>query len=418
MTASQGNYYFKGAWAILALALVLRVIWGTLIPVVPVSDGTAYNILAHNLVDHGFYGWSADRLSAFWPPGTSALYAAIYSIFGFSFAPIVAVNTVLSTAIVALTISLGRICFDDTIALIAGALMAIWPSEVAFVTILASEVPFTFLVLVGAVIWFGGRQPKIARAIASGLAFGAASYFRPIAVLLPIIVWLTAISNWHKLREQWSLALLAVIITGIVIAPWCMRNSAVFGHPMFVTTSDGVNLWMGNNPDTAGFYMVPSDPAVAGLGEYEKNKVLKEQAEQYIETHPGAFVLRTIKKAVLLHAGETIAVHWNDGGIQQRFGERALFAAKVVTDGFWLMALLLGLIGVVIVVGERGLLLSLSNPVLLIWIYFTGVYAVIVVEDRYHIPSHPFIAIFAGVAISAALRRRRSKLVGPQLVET
>ena len=33
--------------------------------------------------------------------------------------------------------------------MVAGFLMAIWPSEVAYVTVLASEIPFTFFVLLG-----------------------------------------------------------------------------------------------------------------------------------------------------------------------------------------------------------------------------------------------------------------------------
>ena len=55
---------------------------------------------------------------------------------------------------------------------------------------------------------------------------------------------------------------------------------------------------------------------------------------------------------------------------------------------------------------------ALAHPVLLIWIYFTGVYSIFVVEDRYHFPCHPFIAMLAAVAIleaGGAVRRFLSK---------
>jgi hypothetical protein len=46
---------------------------------------------------------------------------------------------------------------------------------------------------------------------------------------------------------------------------------------------------------------------------------------------------------------------------------------------------------------------SLMHPIVLTWIYFTVVYAVTAVQDRYHFPSHPFIAMLAAMAIMAAV---------------
>ncbi len=412
MTSRSDFGYAKTASAILAVAVVLRTTWGMLIPVVPFSDGKAYDLLARNLVEYGVYGFSADQLSANWPPGISAVYAALYTAFGYSYAPIVALNIALSTAIVGLTIWLGRIYFDDTVALIAGALMAIWPSEIAYVTILASELPFTLLVLSGVAAWFSARLPMSVRAIVSGLAFGSASYFRPIALLLPIVLWLTAILNWQKLRMRLPMLLIAMIIISATIAPWCVRNSKIFGHIVLLTSSNGVNFWIGNNPDATGFFMTP--PARAGLNEYEQNALLEDRAKQYIIAQPLAFVLRTIKRAILLHARETIAATWNAEGIQQRLGEWALFPSKVLMQGFWLAALLLAVIGLTIMARERGIVPTLTHPVVLIWIYFTVVYAVMFVDDRFHFPSHPLISMLAAVAISAIVTHFRGKPIGIQ----
>src|SRR4029077_9631031 len=186
--------------------------------------------------------------------GTSAVYATLYSIFGYSFAPIVVFNVICSSGIVGLTMWLGRVFFDNATALMAGALMAIWPSEVTYVTILASELPFTLLVLVGIAVWFNTRWSKFARAIASGCLFGAATYFRSVALLLPIVLWLSAVTNWQKFSTQLPMALTALVIAIAINAPWTIRNTKAFGHVVLLTSSDGVNLWMGNNPDATGFY--------------------------------------------------------------------------------------------------------------------------------------------------------------------
>src|SRR5215471_6464619 len=124
MVKSDKNFLLIAA-AIVVLALALRAAWGAIIPVVPVSDSRAYDMLARALVQHNGYSWGRNQLTAYWPPGTSALYAAFYTVFGYDFKPIVVLNVLLSTGIVALTIALTAILFDRKTALVAGVLMAI-----------------------------------------------------------------------------------------------------------------------------------------------------------------------------------------------------------------------------------------------------------------------------------------------------
>jgi 4-amino-4-deoxy-L-arabinose transferase-like glycosyltransferase len=404
MTGSSSYKLNSAASVVLAIAFFLRLGWAILIPVVPVSDSTAYDIFAQTLAVHGVYGWAPDQPSAYWPVGTSAIYAALYAVFGHSYIPVVVLNVALSAGIVGLTMRLGRIFFDDATAILAGGLMAIWPSQVAYVTILASELPFTFLLLLGFATWFSPRLSNSVRAIVGGLAFGAASYFRPIALLLPVILWLSMIPSWQKLREQLPMLILAMIVLGVSITPWSVRNTRLFGHFVMMSTNGGANFWMGNNRFSDGFY-TPEPTLTTGLNEYEQDKVLGGEAMQYIIAEPVAFVLRTIKKAVLLQVGETIAIHWNEGGIKHHFGERALLPLKILTQGFWTGVLLLAFAGLIVMVRERGVTLTLMHPVVLTWIYFTAVHAITVVQDRYHFPYDPFISLLAAIAVLAAMRR-------------
>jgi hypothetical protein len=50
-------------------------------------------------------------------------------------------------------------------------------------------------------------------------------------------------------------------------------------------------------------------------------------------------------------------------------------------------------------------LAGLFHPVFGGWAYFTAVHAIIVAEDRYHMPATPFMTLLAGLAIAGALRR-------------
>ena len=286
----------KYVFLILVVAIALRMAWSIAIPVVPISDGDAYDILARMIAEHGVYGWAPDRPTAYWPVGTAAIYAAVYFFFGHNYTAIVVLNIIMSSAIVGLTIWLGRIFFNDTIALVAGGLMAIWPTEIGFVTILSSELPFTVFFLSGLLAWFNNRiAPWFIRAVVSGIAFGGAIYVRPAAMFLPFVAWLSAIPNWRKLRDTLPMLLATIVMIGVTIAPWSIRNTKLFGHFVGLSTNGGVSLWVGNNPNATGYYM---DPYYKGMmpasmeqwGEYERNKVFTQAALRYIVENPTSFV--------------------------------------------------------------------------------------------------------------------------------
>ena len=101
-------------WAVLLLALVLRLAWAALVPVQPVSDPQAYHILAVHLVEYGVYGFAPDEPSAYWAVGPAALYAGAYLVFGIGGLAVVAVNLVSGLLAVWAVDRVGRGWFGDT----------------------------------------------------------------------------------------------------------------------------------------------------------------------------------------------------------------------------------------------------------------------------------------------------------------
>jgi len=115
--------------------------------------------------------------------------------------------------------------FDEPTSLVAGELIAIWPSQICYVTILASKLPLIVLFLSGLLARFNPRFSTHVRAALSGLAFGAATYFRPVSIFLPIILWLSTLMRWKTFRSQFPMAVIATSVIGIVIAPWSVRST-------------------------------------------------------------------------------------------------------------------------------------------------------------------------------------------------
>ena len=159
--------------------------------------------------------------SAYWPVGTSAIYSVFYFLWGHTFTPIVIFNIVLSTGVVALTMWLGNAFFDHTIGIVAGAVMAVWPSQIGFVTILASELLFTFFVLLGFAVWFYPRLSNLYRALRMwiGIWCGLICASRSAAVAFRTL----AISNAPQLAKL----LAAIARIGPHHCRYCSSGGAV-----------------------------------------------------------------------------------------------------------------------------------------------------------------------------------------------
>lgn len=383
---------------VLALAFGLRLLWALLCPVVPLDDAFAYDTFAQNLANGDGYGWRPGEPSLFWAPGTSFVLAAFYSVFGHHYGPVVAFQVLLGVGSVYLVMALAVELYDGMVALYAGLFLACWPAQIQFTSLLQSELLFEVLFLAAFLSYLRWSRP-VPQILVTGLLLALAAYVRPLAMLAPFLfVFLR-----EGPRLDWRggavrlLGLLLVLYVGLV--PWALRNREVSGEWVWVSANSGANLWMGNNPESSGEYMhLP--PLVHGLSEVERDRRLGQIAKEYILAEPVAFVGRTLRKLVKLHDRETIGVVWNAEGLRARLGEGSLGPLKLLSTAYWWVALALALWG--LIGRARALRLRVVfEPPLLFWAYFAAVHAVVVVMDRYHFPSVPFIAILAAQAIRA-----------------
>lgn len=404
---SRQRLHFVGT--ILALALLLRVAWGTVVPVEPVSDSLAYDTFARNIALHGVYGWDPNSPTAYWPPGTSAAYATLYALFGITYWPLVMLHVVASLISVALSMALAGRWLGSQAALGTGALLAVWPWHIQFTTILASEQLFTAMLLAGIASWEFFRDRLWLRILLAGLLIAAACYVRPTALLIPVV--LLGLDIVHPRTEAKALIRSTIGVLGVLvviaalIAPWTARNTSLFGQVVLISTNGGANLWMGNNPKSDGTYMPP--PHFEGLSQAQINDRLKDEALAYIHAEPITFVKRTAIKSVRLHDRETIGVGWNERGLSRRFGKWVITPLKLLSTGYWYVALACSALGWVLFVRRKGLWCGLTTPPVVLWGYFAVVHAVIVIQDRYHFQSTPFVAMLASVGIVWTIRPLR-----------
>ncbi|MEM9882648.1 MAG: glycosyltransferase family 39 protein [Planctomycetota bacterium] len=420
-------------WRILVLAVVVRVAWAVLVPVVPVSDPGAYDTMARNLA--AGHGYSLEPFredanpddftpTAYWAVGAPAVYAAGFAVFGDTYAPVVAVNLIANVATIAFVMLLAARWLTPRHATAAGLCLALWPGQIGFTTLLASELLFAFGLLAAVYAWHrleAGRG--FVRVPVVGVLLGLTCLVRPTALLVPVLLVIVAVAqNKEGLRGVIKPTLhagLAAVVMIAVVLPWSFRNQRALGEFVLVSANSGANFWMGNHPGTDGVYAV-LPPETAAMSEVRRDAYLKDLALDYIKQDPAAFVQRTLIKAVKLHDRETIGVVWNAGGLEQRFGGDGFVGPlKLASTAYWWVMLGSGLGGMLLLWVRggtvRGFFVMLFHPAVVYWGYFLTVHAIVVVQDRYHWPSVPFIAMLAAlpiVAVCDLVRTRKAQAMG------
>lgn len=391
--------------AVIAIGMLARIIWGLLVPVEPVSDPAAYDVLARTLSEHGVYGWKPTEPTAFWAVGTSALVAATYLAGVNGYGGVVALNLVTALMSMVLVWRLGEIWFDRLTALCATAIYALWPNLIFFTSIISSELFFIALALLGLWFWERREGSPYVNYILCGLTWGLACYVRPVILLLPLVLVIATLPRGALALRRASLkAIVATILILATVSPWTYRNMQVLGEPVLVSSNFGVNLWMGNNPDTSGRYMYPPKWAES-LTEIERDEALGRIAKDYIRDDIPGFLVRTVRKALIVHSGETIGVAWNRAAIERGIGGTGETILKIIASGFWFAVLAAALGGIVLLACQQSIVAAVLHPAVLAWAYFVAIPAVIVGDHRYHMPATPFIAILGAALIAFLLRR-------------
>jgi hypothetical protein len=386
---------------IIAIALALRLIWAACVSVDPVSDGVLYDAFARSIVAGHGYAFADGTATEYWPVGTSAVYALLYSIFGTRPWVVPVFQALLGTCIVGLTWNIARRALGLRMAALAAWLTAIWPLLIEFTTILASELLFIALVLASINIWMSRRLPFALRMISWGACLAAATYVRPTALLMLFIFLILQLAFDRDWRRFLLGGFLAVLTASLLFAPWTYRSIVLFDKFVVVSANGGVNLWMGNNPDSTGGYMDLPEKRFAN--EVDRDQYYGREAVHFILSHPLSYAKLSLKRLIATYDRETIGVVWNEKGLSSKYPAWLLLALKGLSSAYWWAMLILGLIGLVAIVHRR--LAGQLWPALACFSYFSIFPVLTVSMDRYHVPIDPLLAIFAAYGVLFLLKR-------------
>lgn len=237
----------RAEWALLALALVLRVWLVASATWLPMSDARDYHQLARSLASGEGYvqTYEGERpeyrgltFRAFRMPGYPALLAGLYRTFGWDPRVGYAANVVFELATQVLLLALGRQLLSPAASLAAQALFA---THVTWTASLMTESLFTFLFAALALMVVRATVvASVAGAAGFGLLLAGALFVRPIAVaVLPVA--LARALRARPARRAALLALLLVAPAALGVAAWATRNYRQLGTTVPLTTNLGAH---------------------------------------------------------------------------------------------------------------------------------------------------------------------------------
>lgn len=294
----------RPAVQVFLLSLALRLTWVGFAHVTPVSDFRGYDSLAVRWLMTGGFGspgWLAYRT-----PGYPGFLAGVYFIFGHHWGAAAFVQAILGGVSSALVVGLAGRIVSPRASLIAGLLHALSPTSLAYVPVLASENLAVPLLLLGLLLLVSGRR-RMLLAAASGAVFGLLILVRPAAVaFLPAWVLLAAYDpRSRRLRILPAAAGLVACLA--VLSPWLVRNHRVGLGAFTLSTSGGVNAWMGNheNAQHGGYSLErPSWVEQGDRTERERDRAYWQEAIGWARAHPRQYLALCVTRAARLLGAE------------------------------------------------------------------------------------------------------------------
>jgi 4-amino-4-deoxy-L-arabinose transferase-like glycosyltransferase len=219
----------------------------------PGSDEDEYDKYAWNLAQgNGYRGPSpaypdGQHLTSWRMPGPSALFALVYRAVGHRPAAAAAFNCLCSALTCIVLFFISAKLYGDAAGFISAGIYALWPHAIYLSPRLQSEPVYVLLLMLFVVQSFTvARKPSAGNIVVSGLLLGGSLYVRPHVLLLPFVVFWIGLVFWPSWKRMAAVSLV-LVIAGLVLLPWVMRNYHVHGAFVPFTTQGGEALLLGGN---------------------------------------------------------------------------------------------------------------------------------------------------------------------------
>jgi 4-amino-4-deoxy-L-arabinose transferase-like glycosyltransferase len=424
----------RAIYLVLLIAAVLRL-------AVFISARHAVVLEPYGFLDDAYYYQLARQVAAVGPAGILRAYGGginisapgpfflsplyiyflglVYALLATGITAPFLIQSLAGAAAVWVVFKTGKGAFGPSSGLIAAALMALDGLAAMYgCTLLAASLDPLLTALFFYALLRAARGGNPWSWALAGLAAGLLALNRPNAlVLIPLAA---LVPLWKERRAGLKPAALCLAAAALVIAPVTIRNYAVSGDFVLISSQGGLNFYIGNRAGAPGYYLAPEwmDPDVRGqaegareylehsrgrpLSDAKVSSILYGMAWRDIAAHPAAWTRLLGYKTLLLLNAREAALNLSLGYMRREV-EPALWLLPV---GMWLL----------IPLGFAGVAATRKRPETRLIVVMSLAYGATVVlffvSDRYRLPLHVPLALLSGAAVQgviAAWRGRRGR---------
>jgi 4-amino-4-deoxy-L-arabinose transferase-like glycosyltransferase len=392
---------------VIALVTVPRLAWVVAVPTLPVYDYLRYHTSAIALLHGARTGAPIQDL------GIVGFLAALAAGFGPGLLAGKLADVLLAVPAALLLLALGRRLFGEPAARAAALLFALWPADIAFRSVFATEFGFVLGWLGACVVLLrtaGTRRNGLPGFGVAGALIGLGTLFRPVgALLVPVaLVWVAARTAGARSRAVVRGAALVVGFAAVLAAQLAVGGALGFD---LRASSLALNIVTGTDTATQGQHSDGAAALVARWTERDGPGAALVAAVRLgwrrVVSRPGSFIVLALAKYGVMWGNDANGVYWST----ERVGEgpvgdwvtehrQDLFT---VAQLYYLGLLVLAIIGAWRLARRRFLrdvaLLLMTLPA------FAIVHVVLEVQGRYHYPLAHVLLLLAGAAVASSRRR-------------
>jgi len=411
-TTSPDNY----DGYILALGFLVNLLWVMFIKTQQFSDFLYYHELAQQIANGGPWG------NTYTTVGYSVMLGFFYKLFGANIAIAKSLNLIFSfiNSLLVLRI-LSKMALSTRIRRIILILFVLFPMNIYYNSILATEMLFTTLLLLIIYLYLSDIRYKY---WIIGLLAGIGTLIKPFFIAFFLVIFLTELVTYKKLLRSLSKCLVVLGVTILVISPWLYRNYKYVGEFTYVSNNSGIVLYINNNSQNKkGGWMPAGDvensvvnlPAYRLANPTQQNKMLSLAAKQWIKTHPQEFLVLGMKRLSLTYFSTGDIKHPFYGtNIPQTIKLPLIWSATFIIRSIFVLGIssIIAFTCVIIrrLIGRSARSLALGSDkndifLLLIFYMFSGIYFITEGQSRYSFPLI-FIIIYYFVMGLRYLRKR------------
>ncbi|MEW6104002.1 MAG: tetratricopeptide repeat protein [bacterium] len=353
------------------------------------TDMLAYDNYAKQIINGTF----SNKEPYYYGPLYFYFLALIYKIFGIDpYFPRL-IQMMLGVFTTLLTYLIAKKVFNKTIGYISLIISILYAMFYIHEGVLLMESLVTFLNTLSVFLLLRIEDnPSYKNLALAGITLGLSALARAnILLFIPfILVWRLTIADWRmRIMELKKFAFLC-LITLLTISPATIRNYLVSGKFVPISTNGPVNLWIGNNPYSEGWFNYPPSEYLKKIAE----KVSKRGDGAYIgevlrfaKEYPKQFIMLLAKKFLFFLDSTEIS-----NNINYELYKGISWIFRIVSINFGLLASL-SLLGIIFSLGKKNLLLYLFILSFMLSNIFFFILA------RYRIIFIPILIPFAGFAL-------------------